>query len=213
MAVREIKTEKFDILGKPWTGSIKFESKNESFFMNLPKEISEKTGRRTVQAGTLEELREDFKSAINEYGELIKTSRKIIAFRAKSKLKKEDGHPGETREGYSGIFGQRSSVFEGQLELAFAVGMEAKRGGRLEYKDLNGSRFDDDLISWSGSPKYGTRVVDWTAEREAFFRSMIDSIERAKEKMDKLFDHEETETILGIIDSGGAGLLSFEAKP
>jgi hypothetical protein len=211
MAIREIKTEKFDILGEPWKGAIKFESKTDLFFMALPKKITETTGASQVSAKTLDELREDFKRAVSEYGELIATSRKIIAFSSRAEIKREEGYVGDKREGFSGIYGQRSSVFEGVLELRFAVGVEATRGGRKQFKDLNGASFDQDLIRYDGTLKHGTHVIEWKAEREAFFRSMIDSIEKAKERMDKLFDHEDDATILQLIDHAGGNLLGFDA--
>jgi hypothetical protein len=217
--MKEVKTEKFVILGKDWRGTIEFDSKRELFVMKTPRHVKEVAGRMEVSGKTLEALRKEFSELVKEYGELVASRRKVIVFRVNAHVKREEGDPGEEHFAGGGRWNAKAFDMAGKLKLQFFIGYETTKGEEKEYKDELGMRPERELFDSfycrNGEPPRGVHVVDWSAEREAFFRSMLDGIEKAKKRLDAIFDHEKAEDIMSLVDAAGSGqvLIGLDKEP
>jgi len=204
---KEVKTEKVTIFGRDYRRSVQFDSSLDMFLSKLPKFVCDILGQNTTARGkSMAEMGEDWDRIVKEYGERVATKRKVIVFESEASVEREEGSPGEDRGDGLGRYNAKAFEFKGKLSLRFLVVNETTRNGQKEYRDLNGHYIHDlSRSSWQRQ----LEVIDWTAEREVFFRGVIDAIEKAKEKLDSIFDKEAHE-VAALIDKAQGPLLGFD---
>lgn len=209
MAIREVKTEKFVILGKDYRAQIIFDSEREVFRIKFPKYVKDVVTWEDASGKTLAEAREEWDRIIKEYGERVATRRKVILFTTKAEVRRQDPDPGEDRGGSR--WNVKEFDYEGILKIRFFVGYETTKGDEKEYKDELGHRPDQHFTYYGRNIGDDVKVIDWTQEREDFFRSLIDTIERAKERMDTVFGFENVHELTANIDRiAGGNLIGFD---
>ncbi len=176
--------------------TVTFSLKSKKFIVNLPKECTKVLPYWEISAESMKELEERFTQASNDYCSKTAKRRKVIVYRIEPHLVENEvpldpGNPG-------GDKGVGLSVFATVMnELTY----ESERR-RKTYEEIDSSIPVPLGHTWSRLDELhdGYQVIDWTPEREEFFRKLgVALIELVKRCHDEFG---EKQKLLKAIDNG-----------
>ena len=181
---------------------IKFSSREGYFSCNLPPWIVEILNTKRVIGDTLDEVKNNYMKALKEAKTKSTVVRKVITYEIKvagyifrPTKESPDGRCILRRN--SRGWGSDISPYTG-LEIAYNVGEERTItvGGktRIEYWDI-----DPDMSSPSRESAFKT-TIDWTPQREEFFKRLKYQMEELILKAVEFLD--DSKTLLDMIDAG-----------
>jgi hypothetical protein len=180
---------------------------------DFPDEITRMAGTYSSGYATEGQLKDSLFKAIEKYHELISKERKIIAY---SIMLPAEMKMNKTGEGsYSGYRPEVPKKLHYRLRdsplgfygfgflIDYKVYAEIESNGLTYYKiNSDGTKGYKD----NNFDKNKNLVMDWSEEREAFFKGLHASTKAMVDKMLAFFGKEDDE-LLGLIDAGGQKLL------
>lgn len=181
------------------------------FSIEIPEYLHELNGGRNygdnyyLREEKLVDLIKRYEDLCQDYFGLIKNRRKVIGylFTARSNTKEL---PEDTDSSFDTLPVCRTDDSKRELEFDYYVGIEYKtEDGQAVYRFLDGEGKEQRIESW-GRKDY--RHMDWTAERESFFKRMAGSFDTLILNLFKFFEKERD--VVKAIDSGQKLLVSGE---
>lgn len=174
--------------GGPAKLIVTYSAKDRTFSAKLPERVAEKIGRPEVHGRTQKEVEDSFFTAGKEYKERLTSRRKILAYKVKMNV--EIKRPG-------GTWLQRKDIsFADHMDvmgIGWTILTETECDGEKRY-EREGRRFGEVFhkSEWT--------IIDWTEEREAFFRDATEAFKKLMIRIDGFFADEKA--VLAVIDSG-----------
>jgi hypothetical protein len=182
--------------GYRYQRTVKFSLKSRKFIADLPRECTKVLGYWEISAESMKELESRFMQASNDYCSKTAERRKVIVYRIEPHLV-EDNTPLDP-ECSNGADGVGLSVFAAVMnELTY----ESERRHK-SYEEVDSSIPVALSHSWSRLDELhdGYLVIDWTEEREEFFRklgvALIELVKRCHEEFG------ERDKLMKSIDRG-----------
>jgi hypothetical protein len=175
---------------------IVFSAKFGSFTIKLPDQVKNILGKGEVSSETFDGVKNEFKMAMKAYRQALTTERKVIRYRFKAKA---EFIIEEKEDGCKWFCANEVSFAEGTaLDLFYLVCMERTVDNKKAYYHLNGN-----YISHESDKD---KTMEWTAEREAFFKALTHGLEQSIMKAHNFFNA-NSDDIMKFIDSGGRLML------
>lgn len=204
------------ILGKHERYDIYYGKKDMFSIKGIPTEIIRMTSLRTTDFNTEAALIEAVQNAVRKYHQLITSEKKVIAYKIQlpndfkmnrtgdgSWAGRNEMIPTKLLHKIDGFgFRQGGLKFAFGFQLSYENLLEITENGVVYYEiRLDGSR------GGARNKDSQTMLMDWTEEREAFFKMIQSNTKQMVEKM-LLFLSQDDEKLLTLIDAGGQKLLS-----
>lgn len=159
------------------------------FVIQLPDYVAIVISKTSVEAKSVELVRSKWWAAIKEYNETGKKERKVIVYKYEGEGSRDD----------------KESVSVG---IEFFVGTEIRTAQGRKFVDEAGQ----EKHVWIDGPRHmrdrGQRVIDWTQEREEFFKGLHASLTKTHQRSKKFFSM-SAKKFLAVVDSKGSNLLEF----
>lgn len=177
---------------------VEYAVRKKSFIIKLPDKVKETIGKAMVAAETFDDAKDQFSESIKEYNNAKTIERKVIVyhFRATAWVMDEEERRCIFRE-------DEVSFAKGTaLDLFYEVLVEKTLFNRKSYHYLNGN--------YAYGDNEGFQVMDWTEQREDFFKMLNKGLQHTIMKAHAFFNA-NNDDIMKFIDSGGKLLLP-EAK-
>jgi len=184
---------------KGWYLVVKYTSTDDFFYVDLPDYIQSVVGKRMVRSDTRKGAIEAFKKAVREYEIRVLSKRKIILYLFRANVKGEVN--GEPYEKYTlSLYHQQrelSSALNLWWTVCYETGLPEHTNAKENtlYYNLDGSKLDLPYTS-----REDRIAIDWTEDREAFFRSFSQQLAELVYKADGFLN--KTDDLLKLIDSG-----------
>ena len=165
--------------GPIWFGPIKYTRrvvfwlKDKKFRCDIPKEAREVLGFQRITADSLKELEQKYDKAAQDYDSKIVKRRKVIVYSLDAKMVEENLN-----------FGGGTPLDQGAGLTVFARVMEEltyeRRDRDKRYETVKSSLPEAMCYHW-GEPHIvdvnnEMKVIDWTPEREEFFRQLGEAL-------------------------------------
>ncbi len=165
-----------------------------------------------VQMETESQLRNDLSKAVELFKELTSQTRKVILFQCVSSpmLSMHQESQNSFRGRKSGIGTKMGSANFGALEctigIQYEVAMEITKGEPKYFKIDETGKMVGEISLYRGAQHITYRVMEWSEEREAFFKNIYSGMESMFLKMAQFFSDDDKQ-VLQLIDASGGKLL------
>ncbi|KKL57554.1 hypothetical protein LCGC14_2234230 [marine sediment metagenome] len=167
---------------------VKLSARDGTFSIELPEKIGKTLGKEFVTGKTLESVETAFSKSLKEYKKLLTKRKKVIWYEFKKvcNIRDEKGGCVLTR--------QEISFCEGTaVQLNYDIMYEHDVAGDKTLLWKNGN--------WTGkSIRDNPTYMDWTEDREQFFKDTKQFLEMLILRADKFFSSDK-KTLLKMIDS------------
>lgn len=184
--------------------SLYYSQKNNFHIRGIPDDFKKLTEFMPDGYETEAVLRETLRCAIETAKEKLKSKRKVIIFiiSASAELGMNKTGPGQFQGYKKGIsdsigftgYGSNGAVLSVEYQTLF----EISDGVKKEYYKIN----DNDSIGFRANfSSHQSTIIDWTQEREDFFRSIYKSMSGLLLKLSGFFFSRDIDTVLKAIDS------------
>jgi hypothetical protein len=160
---------------------VKYSAKNQKFTIEFPAAVAEAMHVTVARGSSEKEARDYFNKICKEYETEKTKHRKVIAYKIdiNAHICEDEG------DEYRVIFDRKDIHFsdcDSALGMGYEVLQESTIKDNVSYRRLSGSRFD---------LKSDWTVIDWTEERELFFKKTIGSLENLIMMIDDYFKNKE----------------------
>lgn len=180
--------------------------RKKRFAIKLPEWMHETLGYKEVFGDTLDHVDYAFTKAIMEFEELEKDKRKVILYRLKINViiseYNDEGKFVRVSLRREDMYFQKGSTAL-SLWWCLAYELTSQFTGKVVYTYLNGNHISRDEIG-----KSRENVIEWTLQREGFFKALQLQLDSLILKAHTFFS-QEPEEIRELIDRVGR----FEALP
>lgn len=167
--------EKFDLV-------VKYSARDQQFSIEFPLKVSENMHVYSAIGSSEKEARAYFDKICKEYTENETKTRKVIAYRTDINVRVFEGEGSDRKF----IF-ERSDMHFCDCDCALGIGYEILQEStitdKVTYRSLRGDRRDL-RDRWE--------VIDWTEEREAFFKNTVGALENLIVAVHSYFQSSET---------------------
>jgi len=177
-----IRKEQIYVAGEKFELVVKYSAKDQKFSIVFPAKVAE-CMRASVATGSSEkEARDCFNKICKEYTESATKVRKIIAYRTDINVRVFEGE-GDDRK----FVFEKNDIHFCDCDCALGIGYEVLEESTIKdkvtYQNLQG-RYRDLKSDWE--------IIDWTEEREAFFKKTVGALEKLIVAVDGYFKCKET---------------------
>jgi hypothetical protein len=193
-----IQKENIQICGaSEFTKITKFSAKTHKFSIELPEHYKKLFDTKTVESETLNGVNKKFNQMIKDYDKLKSTRKKVISYSfSYDGYLENNGKPVlDTREDYQQDEEHKQRSY---ISVSYKIIYLYKLDHYETYQNEDGS---------SAYSSHDDKVIDWTAEREDFFKNLVKSIAILAYKGKNFFDQDD---VLLKIDSFAGNLLDFK---
>jgi hypothetical protein len=196
----KIETWSFRFLGKPFEVPVHFPPRKGEFVATMSDEIAEQL---TGQVYEGKQISHDFKELHKRIAGMIDDRERQLL--EKEVTKKLIGYRVELSGCFDYQVNGRKRTFSGEggscpgVMITWRILMHSKIGDREQYRDEDGR--ETYLETRNGyNRKQGERTMEWTPEREEFFRAMESQLQAMILKLDQFFYKASHKKLLAAID-------------
>ena len=212
-----VKSTKTWFEGREFVRRVRFSSRSGLFSITLPKVIERTMGISEVRSETLDGVNTEYKRVLREYRDSQTTERKVIVYKVEANAyvwRLPDGAPvGDDDDGASVVFQVKDISFADGCGLTIFAEVMIERTLRtadgkesVSYEEVDDDTLPKSLNQGNGrvADQFGAtddvKVVDWTPEREAWFRHIGLQLEDMVVNVCKALGNEKT--AIELMDSG-----------
>lgn len=212
-----VKSEKIRFEGKEFVKRVRFSSRSGLFSITLPRQIQERMNVGEVSSDTMKGVQAEFKKTVDMYKAAQTTERKVIVYKVEVNAwvwRLPDGAPaGSDDDDASVVFQANDISFADGCGLTIFAEVMVERTLRtadgeesLSYEEVDEHTLPKSLGLGNNriADRFGTtedvRVIDWTPEREAWFRDVGLRLEDMVVNVCRTLG--DTERALQLMDSG-----------
>jgi hypothetical protein len=187
--------------GEKYPYEIKLDTREGIFYIQVPQELADVlfNGRREITNKTFDGIQQDFDKYIRDYDKLLTTRKKVIHFgfqanvfiwdekHERCKIRLEDLHFSESP----------------CIELWYQVGYVHELNDQKSFHDEKGKMLESNIDEETRNTLRGHATggyIDWTEEREEFFKVHVQMIKNIIEAAYNFFSRTKEERI-EFIDS------------
>ena len=193
------------IRGKMISVEIHYNQKQKFFYRGIPDEIYQMTSLGSRTYASEDELKRALICALATYHEKIKQQRKMIVYKLKGSDELVRKPQGEF--GWGGIKPGVSDKFQTCTGARYLFGFDFDivmevTGSGIQYFTLDQ---DDKIKRQMHIDSYsGYILIEWTSEREQFFRNLAEQLQRLVMGASAFFDRSD---MLKLMDKGEIKML------
>lgn len=181
---------------------VHYNAKNQPKFSikGLPDDFTRITGVYTYGYETESELDKHIQIAVREYKRLKQTEKKVIIYKASAtpELTMNKLREGSFHGCLSGISKKLDSFGHGAENASFGITyqimIEVDHTNKKEYHSIK----DDGTLGFARSIRSKEQIMDWTQEREDFFKNIYSSMREMVFKISQFIDQEPEQIALLI---------------
>lgn len=191
---------------------VKFSARSNKFEIRIPEDLAVTldNGEDLITADTCQEAEEAWTTRVKELAVLVVKREKVIVYEYEASRRKRPEHKKETgyraqiedqahiddfADGYHCGRDKKEVLWKG-MKVRWSLADRVVAGGRTRYLEHGGN----DEVNIRGE------VMDWTAEREAFFKSVTESLEKIVKRASAILDAEPAK-LSALLDSGAGKML------
>lgn len=176
-----------------WKRVIKFNSKSEDFIIALPEWTHEALRIQEVRAKTLDEAERKFNKAIEDYKEANCVETKVIKYSLKTTAYIFKDFTSNFGEGGGCILHTNEISFtDGAcMEFSYYIAIKKQYPHNTTYKYIDGN-------TGHGEGDSCDKEMEWTPEREKFFRETEKSFNKLIVKAYEFFNQDEKDLLENI---------------
>jgi hypothetical protein len=175
----------------------KFSAKSHKFSIELPDHYKELFDTKTIESETLNDVNKKFNQMIKDYDKLKSTRKKVISYRFSYNgyLEKDGKTVLDTRPSYKqDEEDKQSSSISIHYEIIYRYKLDRYETFQKEDGSNAYSSHDD-------------TVIDWTPEREKFFKDFVETIGILAYRGKNFFDQKD---VIKQIDTFSGNLLEHK---
>jgi len=177
-----IRREQNYVAGEKFEIVVKYSARDQQFSIAFPAKVAECMHASVATGPSEKEARTYFDKICKEYTESETRTRKVIVYKADINARVFEGEGSDRRF----VF-EKSDIHFCDCDCALGIGYEVLQEStitdKITYRSLRGDYRD---------LKSGWEVIDWTEEREAFFKKTVGALEKLIVAVHDYFKCKET---------------------
>jgi len=197
-----IRREKGYVAGEKFEIVVKYSARDQQFSIAFPAKIAECMHASVATGSSEKEARTCFDKICKEFTESETRTRKVIVYRTDINIRVFEGEGSDRRF----VF-EKSDIHFCDCDCALGIGYEVLQEStitdKITYRNMQGGY---------RALKSGWEVIDWTEERETFFKKTVGALEKLIVAVHSYFQSSET-LVKNIEQKNPLMQISYQENP